>query len=103
MVHPTCALARHPNVPPVDDTASAQPRSNLATLTMQAVGEINALREAYRAAGCIQNLVVSARAERDDEFFAAPTDLRALITLVNSEFERRLQLAKATIASMQSL
>ena len=29
-------------------------------------------------------------------------DLRALITLVNAEFERRLQLAKATIAAMQS-
>jgi hypothetical protein len=102
MVHPTCALARHPDVPPADDNASDKTQSSLATLTKQAVGEINALKEAYRAAGCIHGLVVSARAARDDDFFTTPTDLRALITLVNAEFERRLQLVKATLASMQS-
>jgi hypothetical protein len=101
MVHPSCALARHPNVPPADDP-SDKAGSNLATLTIQAVGEINALKEAYRAAGCIHSLVVSARAARDDDLSATPTDLRALIRLVNAEFERRLQLAKATIASLQS-
>jgi hypothetical protein len=102
MVHPACALARHPDVSPADNNASDKTRSCLATLTKQAVGEINALKEAYRAAACIQGLVVSARATADDDLFTAPTDLRALITLVNAEFERRLQLVKATIASMQS-
>jgi hypothetical protein len=101
-VHPTCAHARRPGVPPGNDNSSDSARSNLATLNKQAAGEINALKEAYRAAGCIHDLVVSARAARDDDFFTTPTDLRALITLVNAEFERRLQLVKATIASMQS-
>jgi hypothetical protein len=102
MVHPTCALARRPDVPPAEDNPSDQAQSSLATLTKQAAGEINALKEAYRAAGCIHSLVVSARAAREDDFFTTATDLRALITLVNAEFERRLQLVKATIASMQS-
>ena len=100
MAHPTCALARHPDVP-TDDNASDKTQTNLVTLATQAVGEINALKEAYRAVGCIHSLIVSARATAEDDLFAT-ADLRALIALVNAEFERRLQLAKATTASMQS-
>jgi hypothetical protein len=102
MAHPTCALARHPAVPPAADDPSDNAQSHRASLSMQAVGEINALREAYRAAASIHNLVVAARSARDDEAFTPSADSRALLTLVNTEFERRLQLAKATIAAMQS-
>jgi hypothetical protein len=102
MAHPNCALARHPAVPPVEDNPSDNARSHRATLSLQAVGEINALREAYHAAACIHSLVVAARSARDDDAFTTSADSRALLTLVNAEFERRLQLAKATIAAMQS-
>jgi hypothetical protein len=50
-----------------------------ATPTMQAVGEFNAVRDAYRAVACISNLVASVRAaHNDDELRANAGDLRAL-------------------------
>jgi hypothetical protein len=102
MVHPTCAPARHPDLPPAKDDPSDKARGDLATLTTQAVGEINALREAYHAAACIHDLVASARAARDDELRVASTELHALVKLVNTEFERRVQLVKTTLASMRT-
>ena len=67
-----------PDVPPADDNASDKTQSNLATLTAQAVGEINALKDAYRAAGCIHGLVVSARAARDDDLLSGLAKARTI-------------------------
>ncbi len=102
MAHPTCALARHPAVPPAGDNPFDKARSHAATLSTQAVGEIDALRAAYRAAACIHSLVVAARSARDDDSFATSADLRALSTLVNAEFERPRYLGKVTIAAKNS-
>ncbi len=52
--------------------------------------------------GFIRSLVASAQAARDDEFRATSAEFRALVTLVNAEFERRLQLVKTTISSMRT-
>jgi hypothetical protein len=96
MVHPTCAPARRPDESPAADNAG-----NLAMLTAKAVDEINASREAYHAVACISNLVASARSAPDHKFVTT-AELRGLVELVNAEFERRVQLAKATIESMQA-
>jgi hypothetical protein len=102
MAHPTCALARHPIGPAVAEHPCDSARICSATVSTQAVEEIDALRTAYRAAACIRSLVAAARPARHDDSFTTPADLGVLVNFVNAEFERRLQLAKAAIGTMQS-
>jgi hypothetical protein len=94
MVHPTCALARHPDESPGEDKSGKRP-----TLAAQAVDAINASREAYHAIACVSDLVAAARAAPGD-FVATSAELRSLVALVTAEFDRRAQLAKAIIESM---
>ena len=48
------------------------------------------LTEANSAFGCLESLLVPVEIQRSDEFYVTPTELRALVALVNAEFGRRI-------------
>jgi hypothetical protein len=91
MVHPTCAPARHPNVPSEDD---------ISALVLQVKAEISALSEVHRAVACVRNLLLQMQRSSAEERFASPAELNALAALVTAEFERRRRAAHAAITSM---
>ena len=100
MVHPTCAPARPLNVPPVSEN-SLNPIIDLVATTTKAADDLNALREAYRATACVHDLLLLAQRSPKDERNVGRTEVEALVAVVDAEFERRIQAAKASIASMQ--
>jgi hypothetical protein len=60
------------------------------------------LREACEAVACVNHLLVAGRAARREAFLSRLPELRSLASLINSEFDRRLQAVKATVAAIQS-
>ena len=98
MLHPTCAPARPPNAPPAGESPLHGAEDHLAVLSKQATAELGALSEVYRAAACVHDLLLQARGSRRDESHVRHLEVKALVALVNSEFERRMQTAKATMA-----
>jgi hypothetical protein len=70
MVHPTCAPARHPNVPSEDD---------ISALVLQVKAEISALSEVHRAVACVRNLLLQMQRSSAEERFASPAELNALV------------------------
>jgi hypothetical protein len=83
-----CALARHPNVSPAGEN-SLNPIGDLAALSTKAAAELSALREAYRAIACIHNLLLCVQESPKGERYVSRSEVKALVELVNSEFERR--------------
>lgn len=100
MVHPTCALARPLNVPPVSED-SLNSVDDLVAAATKAEADLSALREAYRATACVHDLLLLAQRSPKSERNIGRTEVESLVALVNAEFERRIQCAKASIASMQ--
>lgn len=88
MAHPTCALARHPNV------------SSFAASRMQATAAFDALHEAYHAASCVRCLLMHLENVRDSQRYFTRTELTALHAVVDSEVERRLQIARTAASSV---
>lgn len=86
MVHPTCALARHPTAPPADEHSTLE-------------ADLSALGEAYRAIACVHNLLLHVRSPHTPERDDLRSEVEALVALINSEFQRRAKAAKASIAS----
>ncbi len=100
MVHPTCAPARPPNALPAGENPLRKPEDERRpSLALQASAQINAAREAYHAITCVCDLLEAQRA-RMREGDVTRVQVEALVAVVNGEFERRAQLAYATIASM---
>ena len=99
MVHPTCALARLPNAPPAHEH-SKTPLSAPIVLPSTLAADLSALREAYRAIACVHNLLLHVRSPHTPERDALRSDVEALVALINTEFERRVQAAKASATSM---
>lgn len=99
MVHPTCAPARPPNALPAGERPLHSPEDNRRPLAVQASAQIDAAREAYHAVVCARNLLEAQR-ERMREGQVSRIEVEALVAVVNAEFERRVQVAKTTIASM---
>lgn len=100
MAHPTCAPARHPNVRPAGENSLHKPEVDRAALAKQVEAELSALREAYRAGACVRKLLFQVQGSPSGECDISRTEAEALVALVNAEFERRAQIAKATIALM---
>jgi hypothetical protein len=100
MVHPTCALARPPDVPPIEDSPSDPNQTDSAALITQAAREINEVREAHQAAVYVRRLVVWALSAHGEEARPNATESRSLLGFLEAEIERRIQLAKATITSL---
>ena len=96
MVHPTCAPARPQNRPPAGENPPLGSEGNLAALAMQATAEVNAVRQAYQAVACVRNLLEA----RSSDGHISRIEVEALVAVVSAEFERRMQTANATIASM---
>ena len=85
MAHPTCALARPPHA------------SSFAALPKQATDAFDALQEAYHAASCVRCLLVHVENVRKSQRYFTHTELTALHAVVDSEVERRWQIAHAAI------
>ncbi len=81
MAHPTCALARLPNVPSIDRAASA----------MSAANVFEALREAYHAAACVRCLLVHIEDVPESQRYFTRTELKALHSVIDAEIKQRLQ------------
>ncbi len=89
MTHPTCALARSPNASSFGRTVSA----------MQATDVFDALQEAYHAASCVRCLLMHVENVRESQRHFTRTELTALHAVVDSEVERRWQIARVAIQS----
>ncbi|MGJ7511597.1 hypothetical protein [Variovorax sp. GT1P44] len=100
MVHPSCAPARPPDVPPADDNA-LHPTGATVTLAAKATAELDALREAYHATACISNFMLHVLEVPKSERYVSRSEVEALVALVEAELQRRMHAAKATVASMQ--
>jgi hypothetical protein len=101
MVHPTCAPARPPNVPPASEDSPNSVGDLVVAAATTAAADLSALREAYRATACVHDLLLLAQRSPKSERNVSRTEVESLVALVNAEFERRIQCAKASIASMQ--
>ncbi len=101
MVHPSCAPARPPNDPHRGENPLHKTGDDLAALSRQATAEIGALNEAHRAAACVHNLLLHAPGLRSPESNVSLREMKALLALIDTEFERRLHAATATIALMR--
>lgn len=75
MAHPFCAPAHLPNPDPFE-------------LAVQAAREIKAVRAAYNVIDCIQSI-------------SNASEARELMLLTDAEFQRRAELAMATLTSMR--
>jgi len=91
MVHPTCAPARLPIVPPAGESP-----------LQQAVAELGVLRETYRAIVHIHDLLAQAPSSLGDAYRTNPADAYAFVDLLQAELDRRFQAAKATLESIQA-
>lgn len=100
MTHPTCAPARPPTVPPTGDN-SLKAIGDLVSLGAKATADLDAVREAYRAVACVRGLV-ELQMSRPRECRVPRSEVEVLAELVNAEFERRVQIAWASIDLMQA-
>lgn len=66
---------------------------------MQAAAEVSALNQAYHAVACVRNLL-QAQGLRGSDGHISRIEAEAVVAVVSAEFERRMQAAKATLASM---
>jgi hypothetical protein len=81
-------------------THSSHTPSDLSSLTLQAVAQLSAAREGYRAVACVLNLIIQIQGSRT-ECFVSRAEAEALVELVNAEAVRRMEIAKATVALME--
>lgn len=64
---------------------------------MQTANAFDALQEAYRAASCLRCLLVHVENVRDSQRYFTRSELTALHAVVDSQVERRWQIAHAAI------
>ena len=91
MAHPTCALARPPDAPSPDCTVQAT----------QAATALDNLQEAYLAVSCVRCLLVQIENVRESHRYFTRTELAALHAVVDSEVERRRQIAHTSAHSAE--
>lgn len=66
---------------------------------MQVTDALDALQEAYRAASCVHCLLVHMEDVRESQRYFTRSELTALHAVVDSEVERRRQIAHSAIQS----
>jgi len=66
---------------------------------VQAAAEVSALKQAHHAVACARKLLQRHR-WRESDAHVSRIEAEALVAVVSAEFERRMQAAKATLASM---
>ena len=63
--------------------------------------EFNNLRAAHRAYDCVQSFLTPLYLQEFEEFPIQPTELRALMGVVNAEMVRRMQIVTEAIQSVR--
>ena len=69
--------------------------------SLDALEELHRLRDALLAQACLQNIVSLQWRQALDAFHVEPDELRALVTCVNSETQRRIVATGEAIESMR--
>lgn len=72
-----------------------------AGAALLAIDEFNNLRASLLAFGCVQSFLSPHHRPEIEEFHVEPGELRALVTCVNAEIERRLQAVGNAIQSVR--
>ena len=84
--------------------SSRPPESQSRKLSSSALcitDEFCNLKEVHRAFACLQGLLSPIhRTTQHEEFSIEPADLRALLTVINAELERRTEPVEAAIRSL---
>ncbi|MGJ7507573.1 hypothetical protein [Variovorax sp. GT1P44] len=102
MVHPICAPARHPDESPIGENTHPRPADHRETPAVRAAAELDELREAYRAIACVRELVTEMKRSSSGDCRIKRNDVERLVDFLRAEFQRRAQVVKTTIASMQA-
>ncbi|MGJ7511818.1 hypothetical protein [Variovorax sp. GT1P44] len=63
--------------------------------------EFNNLRAAHRAYDCVRSFLTPLHLQEFEEFHIQPTELRALMEVVNAEMLRRMQVVNEAIQSVR--
>ncbi|MGJ7507587.1 hypothetical protein [Variovorax sp. GT1P44] len=102
MVHPTCAPARHPDVPPAGENSLPNPVDHRPTPAVPAEAELDELREAFHAIACVRELFTESLRTGSRECRIDRSKVARLVDFLHAEFQRRAHVVRATIASMQA-
>jgi len=97
------ARARKASNPISEDHQPAIQRltQNAQDAALDALDELNRLRESLNALSCLENFLTPLRLPESDEFKVAPDELRALVICINAETQRRMQAVGGAIESMR--
>jgi hypothetical protein len=84
--------------------ASARSVRKLSASALDVDDEFCNLKHALRAVACLEGLLSPIqRTTRHEEFSIEPGDLRALVTVINAELERRVEPVDAAIRSLRKI
>ncbi|MBB3182402.1 hypothetical protein FHW64_006846 [Variovorax sp. Sphag1AA] len=81
---------------------SAKSRA-ISSALMSVEDEFNNLRAAHRAYDCVENFLTPIYRHDFEEFFVRPSELRALLEVVNAEMVRRMQTVTDAIESVRKV
>ena len=90
-------MAKPPRAPAHSPATPAQSRA------IDVADRLGDLKDVYRASVCIERFIRPFHLRSDDEFSATPAELGALVTAVNTEFERRMQAIEAACDALQKV
>lgn len=72
------------------------------SLALQACDDIDSLRVVQRAYACLEKLIVPQRVNDAEEVYSSRTELGALVSLVNDDLRRRIEMAENTIQLLRT-
>jgi hypothetical protein len=93
------AARRRPATSPTPRKSIKNKAASDAVLLVE--DEFNNLRAAHRAYDCVQSFLTPLYLQEVEEFPIQPTELRALMDVVNAEMSRRMQVVTEAIQSVR--
>lgn len=97
------ALARTSSDPKPQrrNVADQKPKRKARGAALNAIDELHNLRDTLLAFECLQSFLSPHRRQAFEEFHVEPGELRALVTCINAETQRRMQAVGDAIESVQ--
>lgn len=87
------------HVPPFSESPET-PTAEL--LALQACDDVDSLRVAHRAFACLEKLIVPQRVNDAEEVYPSRTELSALVSVVNDDLQRRIEVADASVLALRA-
>lgn len=72
------------------------------SLALQACDDVDSLRVVHRAYACLEKLIVPQRVNDAEEIYPSRTELGALVSVVNEDLQRRIEVADATVLALRA-